>query len=308
MVADVAALMLQMLRIRRFEERALDEFGKGRLFGTTHTCIGQEADAVGVIGALDSGDIVFSNHRGHGHFLAYGGSMRALAAELLGRASGVSGALGGSQHLHYRNFYSNGVQGGIVPNAAGMAMAEKYKRSGAIVAVFLGDGTFGEGVIYETFNLAALWQLPLLLVVENNQYAQSTPLELNFRGNFLARLKGFEIAAAELHTTDVRAIRTASVELTRQVREQSAPHALVLHTYRLAAHSKGDDTRDPAEIEAHRRSDPLVILRPAVAAAVYQELDLQATREVDSAFAAASEEDLPDPALLRDSDLALLDE
>jgi TPP-dependent pyruvate/acetoin dehydrogenase alpha subunit len=115
--------MYQMLRIRLFEERALDEFSKGHLFGTTHTCIGQEANAVGLIGALQRSDIVFSNHRGHGHYLAHGGSMHALAAELMGRSTGVTGGLGGSQHIHFPGFYSNGIQGGIVPCAVGMALA-----------------------------------------------------------------------------------------------------------------------------------------------------------------------------------------
>ena len=137
-----------LYKIRRFEELVLDNFSRGIFFGTTHTCLGQEANAVGVLGCLLQDDIVFSNHRGHGHFLAYGGDAHALFAELMGKASGICGGRGGSQHLHWRNFYSNGIQGGIVPVATGMALAEKVKISPAVAVVFLGDGTLGEGVIY----------------------------------------------------------------------------------------------------------------------------------------------------------------
>ena len=140
--------------IRRFEEIVLDNFTRGIFFGTTHTALGQEANAVGVISQLDPGDVVFSNHRCHGHFLAYGGAPRALFAELMGKASGVSGGRGGSQHLHWRNFYSNGVQGGVAPVATGIAFAGKLKGSRALAVAFLGDGTLGEGAVYEALNLA----------------------------------------------------------------------------------------------------------------------------------------------------------
>ncbi|MBA3074386.1 MAG: thiamine pyrophosphate-dependent dehydrogenase E1 component subunit alpha, partial [Anaerolineae bacterium] len=124
-----------MLRIRRFEETVLEEFKRGVFSGTTHTSIGQEADAVGVIRQLLPDDIILTNHRCHGHFLAYGGDMRALFAELMGRQTGICGGRGGSQHIHYKNLYSNGVQGGIVPIAVGMALAEKQKKSEAAVVV-----------------------------------------------------------------------------------------------------------------------------------------------------------------------------
>ncbi len=172
-------------------------------FGTTHTYLGQEADAVGVLQLLQEDDIVFSNHRCHGHFLAYGGDPRALFAELMGKATGVCGGRGGSQHLHWRNFYSNGVQGGIAPVAAGMALAEKLKGSGAVTVAFLGDGTLGEGVVYETLNMASLWGAPILFVVENNHIAQTTPIEQALAGSILARFQAFDIPAWELQSSDV---------------------------------------------------------------------------------------------------------
>ena len=129
---DELSLYRTMYRIRRFEETVLDEFKRGVFSGTTHTYLGQEANATAVIRSLQENDIIVTNHRCHGHFLAYGGEMRPLFAELMGKATGVCGGRGGSQHLHWRNFYSNGVQGGIVPIATGMALAEKHKGSRAI--------------------------------------------------------------------------------------------------------------------------------------------------------------------------------
>ena len=287
-----------MLRIRLFEERVLDEFTKGRLFGTTHTCIGQEANAVGVIGALRRSDIVFSNHRGHGHYLAHGGSMHALAAELMGRSTGVSGGLGGSQHLHFPSFYSNGIQGGIVPCAVGMALAERRRNSGAIVAVFLGDGTFGEGVVYESFNIAALWRVPVLFVVENNRYAQTTPLSANFSGDFSLRFKAFGINIDELDTTDVIVIREVAESIVASMQEMGGPRALLLNTYRFSPHSKGDDVRDPVEIEHYRQFDPIILLRAHLSDREYDSALTAALDETSQAFGQAEMDPWPDPAAL----------
>ena len=131
-------LYRQMARIRRFEETVLDNFSSGLFYGTTHTYLGQEANAVGVLSHLADGDIVFSNHRCHGHFIAYGGDLRALFAELMGKPSGVVGGLGGSQHIHWRDFYSNGVLGSAAPVATGAALAEKVQGSGKLAVIFLG--------------------------------------------------------------------------------------------------------------------------------------------------------------------------
>jgi TPP-dependent pyruvate/acetoin dehydrogenase alpha subunit len=290
--------MYEMLRIRLFEERALEEFRKGHLFGTTHTYIGQEANAVGVISALQQSDIVFSNHRGHGHYLAHGGSMHALAAELMGRSTGVSGGLGGSQHLHFPGFYSNGILGGLVPCAVGVALAEKMQNSGAIVAVFLGDGTFGEGVVYESFNIASLWQVPVLFVVENNRYAQTTALSANFAGDFCRRFKAFDIDIDELDTTDVLTIREAAEAAVAAIRQAGRPRALLLHTYRFSPHSTGDDVRDPAEIERYRRFDPIVLMRVRLSDGDYADALSAARDEVQKAFAQAEIDAWPDPAVL----------
>ncbi|HUF02202.1 MAG TPA: thiamine pyrophosphate-dependent dehydrogenase E1 component subunit alpha [Gaiellaceae bacterium] len=257
-VTPLATLYERMFFIRRFEETLLDLFSQGKLVGTTHTYIGQEANGVGVIDHLDPAvDTVFSNHRCHGHYLAFADDAYGLLCEVMGRAPGVCGGKGGSQHLCKGNFYSNGVLGSIVPVATGIALAEKKKGTGAVSTVFLGDGTLGEGVTYESLNMASLWRLPVLFVVENNRYAQSTPVELELAGSITARAAAFGVETAELDTTDVEEIHAAADAAVSRIRETGEPFWLVLHTYRFSPHSKGDDNRDPAEIEARRERDPL---------------------------------------------------
>jgi 2-oxoisovalerate dehydrogenase E1 component len=252
-------LYKQMLLIRRFEEHLLNEFSSGKLVGTTHAYIGQEANAAGIFDVLHKDDIIFSNHRCHGHYLAYGGDPYLLAAEVMGKSTGLVGGRGGSQHIQLRNFYSNGIQGGIVPIATGMALAEKYIKSNRIALVFLGDGTMGQGIVYESFNLSSLWEIPILFVVENNRYAQTTPIESAMAGNIWDRFKAFGINTWECNTTDVLKIREESEQAVNFVRSKMQPAGLILQTYRFAAHSKGDDFRDPEEIDSFKESDPLLI-------------------------------------------------
>jgi TPP-dependent pyruvate/acetoin dehydrogenase alpha subunit len=256
----LATFYQRMFFIRRFEETLLELFSLGKLVGTTHTYIGQEADAVGIIDHLDpERDVVFSNHRCHGHYLAFTDDAFGLLCEVMGKAPGVCGGKGGSQHLCKGNFYSNGVLGSIVPVATGIALAEKESGSGAVSTVFLGDGALGQGVTYESLNMASLWKLPVLFVVENNFYAQSTPVELELAGSIPARGAAFGVETAELDTTDVEEIHDAAGRAIARIRETGTPFFLVLHTYRFSPHSKSDDQRDPAEIEERRKRDPLLV-------------------------------------------------
>mgnify|MGYP001067268373 CR=1 FL=1 len=273
----------QMLRIRRFEEQVLDLFPSGLFYGTTHTYIGQEANAVGVLQHLKKDDIVVSNHRCHGHFLAYGGDMSALAAELMGKQSGVCGGRGGSQHLHWQNFYANGVLGGTVPIAVGMALAAREADRGEVVFAFMGDGTLGEGVVYESLNMASLWSLPVLFIVENNRYAQSTPVHMNLAGSIEGRFDAFGIPVQAIDTTDVRDIHSAAAEAVELPRS-GKPGALVLQTYRFAPHSKGDDSRDPDEIEAYRKADPLPLQAERLDDQARESIHAAVAEEVETAF------------------------
>ncbi|MFC2026123.1 thiamine pyrophosphate-dependent dehydrogenase E1 component subunit alpha [Chloroflexota bacterium] len=285
-----------LYRIRRFEETVLENFSKGIFSGTSHTYLGQEANAVGILFQSDPEDIVFSNHRCHGHFLAYGGDMRALFAELMGRSTGVCGGRGGSQHLQWKNFYSNGIQGGIVPIATGMALAEKYKQNNNIAIAFLGDGTLGQGVVYESLNMASLWGTPILYVLENNRIAQTTSVELAIAGNIAARFKAFGIKTHELETCNVEDITIASRKIITEIRTKKIPQALILHTYRFGPHSKGDDSRDSNDVRIIKNNfDPLILnskyLEVGTRIAVESEVD----EEVRSAYQQALNDPEADP-------------
>jgi len=250
--------------IRFFEERILGLFSEGLLSGTTHTCIGQEIIPIIVSNCLQPQDIVWSNHRGHGHYLARTGDVKGLLAEIMGLPSGICGGRGGSQHLCNSNFFSNGVLGSTAPIAAGMALAEKRADSNAIVVLYLGDGAFGEGIVYETLNMASLWKLPLLIIVEDNQYAQTTHWRNNRAGTISNRVKAFDIphhVISPIYLKDTKRLVDAVI---KKVRQNSFPHVLIFDTYRLSSHSKGDDFRSDDELRLYKSRDPLSILRSII--------------------------------------------
>jgi 2-oxoisovalerate dehydrogenase E1 component len=245
------------LLIRQTEMKLLALFAKGKLFGTVHTCIGQEFIGVAVTRSLHPQDIMFTNHRGHGHYLARTNDTVGLIAEIMGKSIGVCGGRGGSQHLYKDNFYSNGIQGGIVPVAAGLALGQTFKNNNGIAVVFIGDGTLGEGVVYETLNIASKWNLPLLFVCENNLYAQSTPQHQTIAGDILSRASAFGIETKEANTWEYENLFKSIDDCVKYVREKSKPLFCKVDTYRLMAHSKGDDNRPKEEIEKYWAIDPL---------------------------------------------------
>jgi acetoin:2,6-dichlorophenolindophenol oxidoreductase subunit alpha len=251
-------LYRRMTFIRCFEQTLLELFDEGILNGTTHCCIGQEADAVGVIDHLRSTDHVFSNHRCHGHYLAKTGDALGLLSEIMGTEQGICRGLGGSQHVCTDGFKSNGVLGGTVPAAAGIALGQQLSGSDDISVVFIGDGTLGEGVVYETLNVASLWRLPLLVVCEDNGWAQSTPKSSNLAGDVAGRFTAFGIPVCELDTTDVGTVHDAAADEVAATRA-NGPRALIIHTYRLCHHSKNDDSRPSDEVTARWSLDPLVV-------------------------------------------------
>jgi len=274
--------------IRGVEKRLLDLFSEGKLFGTVHTCIGQEWTGIAVAESLVDGDVVFTNHRGHGHFLARTGDVAGLVAEVMGKKAGVCGGRGGSQHVCSGGVYSNGIQGGIVPVAAGMAMARKLRDEGRIAVVFVGDGTLGEGAVYETMNVASKWDLPLLIVQENNRYAQSTPQTQTLAGDIEARAAAFGIDTARANTWDPAALLATTASAVESVRLRTRPFFLRVDTYRLLAHSKGDDDRDPAELRSYWDRDPLEIFareEPEAAARLESEARVQIDKAVTLAEA-----------------------
>lgn len=260
--SNLPALYKKMFLIRKFEEKLNDLFSKDLLFGTIHACIGQEANAVGITEALDKNtDIVVSNHRGHGHYIAFTDDVEGLMAEIMGRDSGVVGGRGGSQHLHNRNFYSNGIQGGMVPIAAGIAFAEKMKGKKTVVVCFIGDGTLGQGNVYESMNMASLFNLPVFFVLENNLYAMSTHVKDAVAGNIVDRPKAFAIKSEHIASNDAEVIYQKATSIIEQVRKTSKPFFLCIDTYRLCGHSRSDTCtyRKKDEEIGWRKKDPLLI-------------------------------------------------
>lgn len=252
------SVIKKALLIRRVEETFLELFSKGKLNGTVHTCVGQEFSAVAFAGQLKKKDFIFSNHRCHGHYLAFTDDCYGLMAELMGKKTGTSGGIGSSQHLCNENFFSNGIQGGIAPVSAGYALAQKMLKNGAIGIVFIGDGTLGEGAVYETMNIISKWEIPLMIVCENNMYAQSTPQSVNLAGNILDRAKAFGVKTFKSDTWNVEELLKNANESINYTRTECKPCFHLVDTYRLNAHSKGDDDRNKEEVEKYRNMDFLV--------------------------------------------------
>jgi TPP-dependent pyruvate/acetoin dehydrogenase alpha subunit len=209
-------------------------------------------------------------------------------AEIMGKPEGVCGGIGGSQHLCAPGFKSNGIQGGIVPNAAGIALA-KQLDGGGLSVVFIGDGTLGEGATYETLNLASLWKLPLVVVLEDNGWAQSTPAYANLAGSMYDRFAAFGIPVFEIDSTDVEEIGDIAERALGQARAEGGPVAIIVHTYRLCHHSKNDDNRPAEEVAARWTLDPLVIhgrrLDPSARAAIDAEVESALQDVIDRALA-----------------------
>ena len=246
------------LFIRIVETKLLDLYAKGMLSGTVHTCVGQELIAAVVADFIEDKDFIVSNHRGHGHYLAITDDTEGLIAEILGKKEGVCGGIGGSQHLHKGNFYSNGIQGGMLPIAAGAALARSLNNNDNSLAVaFIGDGTLGEGIVYETLNICSKWELPIIIILENNGYAQSTSMKQTFSGNLQSRIEGFGIEFYQTDTWDVDDLYTTIKEGINTVRANRKPVFIEINTFRLNAHSKGDDNRFNKEIDDYYEKDVL---------------------------------------------------
>lgn len=253
-------ILERALLIRAVESVLLDLFGRGKLHGTIHTCVGQELTGAIIGSKMRDGDFVTSNHRGHGHFIGATENWRGLIDEVVGNRDGVCAGIGGSQHLFSNNFIANGPQGSLLPVAAGIALDCKRRAKDGVVVSFIGEGTLGEGVVYETLNMDSLWNLPHLIVCENNFYSQSTPQRLGVAGDIAGRAAAFGITVRESDTWNPDELDALASESLDFVRTHGRPMFLLIRTYRLNAHSKGDDDRSVDEIRWFREHDPLTIL------------------------------------------------
>jgi len=278
---DARSLFSFGLLIRHAEQALLKLFSDGLLSGTTHTCLGQELCQMSVVRALnDPNDVILSNHRNHGHFLTYSGDFFGLIAEIMGREGGVCGGIGGSQHLAFRGFHSNGVQAGMTAIGAGHGFALKRSGSG-VVAVIIGDGTLGQGLVYESLNLASIWELPMLFVVENNGIAQTTPTDSTIGGTIEGRAVAFGIPTWRFD--DSSPDFAASVEsVVTTIRSDRKPGFLIIDTKRMGPHSKGDDLRDQSELASIRERDPLEAVGRSLPEPERAEIRLLARQFMDS--------------------------
>ena len=256
-----------MLSIRLFEEKIDYFFSKGLLGGTCHLCIGQEASAVGVISQLQKGDKVVSTHRGHGHAIAMGGNLSLLFAELMEKKIGYCMGRGGTQHICAKDlgFYgTNGITGGGIPIATGLALASKRDKKNKIVVSFFGDGAVNQGTFHESLNMASIWNLPIVYVCENNLYAMSMPIEKAVKNtNLASRAESYGIPGVVADGTNIEDVEEKSLKLIKLAREGKGPSLLEIKSYRYKGHSKSDNRvyRTREEEQNWMKKDGINILK-----------------------------------------------
>lgn len=261
--ADAQHLLKEMLRIRRFEEKAAEMYTQGHIKGFLHLYIGEEAVAVGIMDALQPEDGVVATYREHGHALAKGVSANSIMAEMFGKEEGCSRGRGGSMHLfdaETRFFGGNAIVGGHLPLAVGLALADKMQQKQVVTACFFGEGAVAEGEFHESLNLAALWQTPVLFVCENNGYAMGTALDLSeSEMDIHAKAASYQIPSEVVDGMDVLAVRQAAERAAAHIRSGKGPYFLECRTYRFRAHSMFDAElyRDKSEVEEWKKYGPI---------------------------------------------------
>lgn len=309
--AELLAFYEKMLLIRRFEEKAGQLYGLGLIGGFCHLYIGQEAVAVGLQSALNEGkDSVITGYRDHGHMLAYGIDPKSIMAELTGRAAGISRGKGGSMHMFSTDhaFYGgHGIVGAQVSLGGGLAFAHKYREDGGLCMSYFGDGAANQGQVYETMNMASLWELPIIFVVENNQYAMGTSVKRSSaETEFYRRGTAFRIPGMEVNGMDVLEVHQAAKVAVEHVRGGNGPVLMELNTYRYRGHSMSDPAkyRSREEVQGVReKSDPIEM---AKAELIKRGVDEDKLKEIDKSIRArvaeaadfAEKSPLPEPAEL----------
>ena len=293
----------RMLLIRRFEEKAGQLYGMGHIGGFCHLYIGQEAVVVGMQMALEPGDQVITAYRDHGHTLAVGMDPKSVMAELTGRRDGCSKGKGGSMHMFSpeRGFYGgHGIVGACVPLGAGLAFANKYRDNGRVCLTYFGDGAANQGQVYEAFNMAQLWKLPVVFIIENNMYAMGTSVERSSSTtNLSQRGLSFDIPGEHVDGMDVEAVRAAGARAIAHARSGKGPVILEMMTYRYRGHSMSDPAkyRTREEVQRMRETqDPIEQVRTRLLKVGVGEDDLKAIdRQVREEVSAAAEFALADP-------------
>lgn len=296
-------LYRQIVRIRRFEERSLRSYLKKQIGGFLHLYIGQEALAVGCCSLMGKNDHIITAYRDHGHAIAVGMDTRALMAELYGKITGCSKGKGGSMHYFdpSRNYWGgHGIVGGQIPLGTGLGYAIKYKGLKGAAMAFMGDGAVNQGAVHESYNLAALWDLPVVFVIENNGYSMGTSQTRSSAGDLARRAEGYHMAWASCDGYDLYEVRSVMNEYLVRAREESKPAVVEIRTYRYRGHSVADPDktyRDKSEIEEYQRTkDPIThnqnqfLAEGVLTEALIESIDADARAEADAAadFAEAS--------------------
>jgi pyruvate dehydrogenase E1 component alpha subunit len=303
---QLASLYRQMLLIRRIEEESARAYSEGKIGGFLHLYIGQEAVAVGAIAALRPDDYVITTYRDHGIALAKGMSPRSLLAELFGKVTGCSKGLGGSMHMFDNEHHmlgGYGIVGGHIPLAAGVAFASKYRADDKVTLCFFGEGAVSIGGFHEGLGLAALWKLPIVFICENNEYAMGTPLSRSMSVEDVSlKALGYGMDRDRFFADDVLEVKARIGEAVQRAREHGTPTLVEVRTYRFRGHSMSDPAkyRTQAELEEHKKRDPLSRARAALAAggfddARFDEIDRSIVAEVADARKFATES--PEPGL-----------
>lgn len=304
---DRRELLETMLLIRAFDEKVDELYAEGALHGTAHFYVGQEAVAVGVISALEEGDVITGTHRGHGHAIAFGLDIDRMAAELLGKASGYCRGKGGSMHIADVGagmLGANGIVGGSMGIACGAAWAFKRREEDRVAVCFFGDGAVQEGIFNEALNLGAIWKLPVVFVCENNQYAMSLSVKKGFATERISdRAAGYGMPGKTVDGMEHDEVHGAASEAVKRARSGEGPTLIEAVTYRYLGHSKSDAnlyrTRD--EIEEWRKHDPIQRLAMKLEEEGYLEQDEwrsmeRSTKErIGEAFSKADGEPEPEP-------------
>ena len=310
-IDDLLALYRSMVRIRTFENRAIELFKEGAVKGSAHSYVGEEAIAAGVALSLGADDFVTSYHRGHGHCLVKGADMRRMMAELLGRADGYCGGLGGSMHiadLSLNILGSNGIVGAGIGLALGAALSTKLDGTDRVGIAFFGDGASNEGLFHEALNMAAIWKLPVVFVCENNKYGMSTSIHRSTSVKSIAvRARGYDIPGVSVDGNDVSAVAGAVEAAVARARAGDGPSLIENVTYRWRGHSKSDRNRyrTREEIADWMEKDPIprfaadLIQHGIMTAAEVDALDAETARTIAEAIEYARNG--PDPKV---SDLA----
>jgi TPP-dependent pyruvate/acetoin dehydrogenase alpha subunit len=302
-------LYRSMLRIRHFEEQVIDLYRSGKMPGLAHLYIGEEAVAVGVCAALHDDDYITSTHRGHGHCLAKGAELNRMFAELLGKEAGYCHGKGGSMHIadtERGNLGANAIVAGSAGIATGAALSAKKRGSGQVAVCFFGEGALGQGVLYETMNMASLWRLPVVYVCEENQYNEYTHSSEAIAGEIGARATAFGIPVEDVDGQEVQAVYLAATRAVARARTGGGPTFLNCHTYRFHGHHVGDvdrryyrskeeeerwrDTRDPVKLAAE-----WVTSGGMAQASRLDQIDEEVQAEVRSAVEFALNAPFPDP-------------